>query len=349
MRSYRFLLHLAIATPLMMASCSGSDNVTDPDDTVYGVSVSTSPAGATIYLDGTPIAEASPTLVTDVTAGEHQIRMYKDGYNEHVETFTYEADTVYSINVTLSTPEPPYPVITFSSPANNATFTDNVVSISGTIILDNDEPFTGTSAILTLNGIDKQISVVDGAFTDTNSIFIGTNTIVVRANGPYGDTGVSETLTINGNFVEPDIEITLTWNTPTSDIDLHVWNPTDEHSYYENKSISDGSLDIDDVDGYGPETFTALTGLDGVYTVMLNSYSLDQDTYADATVVINIKGQSAQVFGPHHFTVDDYNGSTPEAWWDVATFTVSGGVAKLATSATLAEKIATDMIALPQK
>ncbi len=317
----------------------------------YGVSVSTTPAGASIYLDGTLITSVSPTLISNVNAGEHTVRIYRTGYNEYSQTFTYTANTVYSITVTLGTPQPPYPVITFSGPANNAIFSsdDRVITVYGTIVLDNGNPYTGSYAILSMNGIDQQISVFNGQFTYTNSVVSGQNTIVVRANGPNGGTGVSGTLTVTGNFTEPDILVTLTWNTPTSDLDLHVWNPLGEHCYFGNTVISDGNLDVDDTEGYGPEHFTAQTGLAGVYTVQINDYDLDLDAYADATVVIKIKGRPAQIFGPLHFTVDDGMGTDPNAWWEVATFTVSGGVAKLAAPGAVQQKIAADMASLPRK
>jgi hypothetical protein len=314
-----------------------------------GVSVTTTPSGATIYLDGTLISDLSPTTLTTVTPGQHHIRIYKNGYNEYNETFTYVENQVYAITITLEVPAPPYPVITFTAPTNDETFNDNVISVSGSIVLDNSDPFTDDMAILSLNGIEQQVSVVSGTFNVTISISNGDNTIVMRANGPNGATGVSSTLTVHGSFTEPDIEITLSWNTPNSDIDLHTWNPLGEHSSYSNKGISDGYLDIDDTVGYGPETFTAETGLSGVYTVKVNSYNLKADSYSDATVIIKIKGHQPVVYGPHHFSVADYNGSNPDAWWEVATFTVSGGVAKIAVPSWLEEKIESDMLSLPAK
>lgn len=315
-----------------------------------GVSITTTPSGATIYLDGTRISDHSPTTLTSVTPGQHHIRIYMNGYNEYNETFTYAQNQVYTITVTLEVPVPPYPVITITSPENNATWDSGVLNVIGTIVLDNSNPFTGDTAVLSLNGIDQQIYVNNGSFDVTIPIANGDNTIVIRANGPNGDTGISSILTVHGSFTEPDIRVTLTWNTPTSDMDLHVWNPQGEHSWYNNTIISDGSLDIDKQRGYGPENFTATTGLAGVYTVKINSFSLHDDSYSDATVVIKIKGHEPVVYGPHHFTVyDGYYGSNPDAWWEVATFTVSGGVAKINVPSWLEKKIANDMLSLPAK
>lgn len=50
-----------------------------------------------------------------------------------------------------------------------------------------------------------------------------------------------------------DIQVTMTWDTP-SDIDLYVQDPPGEWVWFKNKnSSSGGRLDIDDMNGYGPE------------------------------------------------------------------------------------------------
>jgi uncharacterized protein YfaP (DUF2135 family) len=52
---------------------------------------------------------------------------------------------------------------------------------------------------------------------------------------------------------------TLTWNTPGTDIDLHVTDPLGETSYFGNHTTSSGgSLDYDVQNGFGPEHFTLL-------------------------------------------------------------------------------------------
>lgn len=320
------------------------------------VHVRSTPTGASVYLDGTNMRRTTPTTLENVPSGQHHVRLYLTGYNEYNATFLLADGGVFIIDSDLGVPLPPIPVFAITSPTNGERFTSNVITVSGSIRLQdaagNTSPFTGNRAILTLNGLDKELNVSQGNFSERISIRAGANTLRLRANSPDGDTGASEELVIYGNFQVPDIEIVLTWNTPTSDLDLHVWNPRGEHCYYGHKVISDGSLDIDITEGFGPETFTAPRALSGIYVVKVNCYSLDRDPYADATVVIRIRGQEYGIFGPHHFTVHDRNGDDPRAWWHVASFSVVGGAVQPVDGELpewLAERVTRDMQNLPSK
>jgi hypothetical protein len=66
-----------------------------------------------------------------------------------------------------------------------------------------------------------------------------------------------------------DVKITLTWDN-TADLDLHVTDPDNETIYFQNPfSNSGGALDVDDVDGFGPENiYWQQNGApEGIYTV----------------------------------------------------------------------------------
>lgn len=90
-----------------------------------------------------------------------------------------------------------------------------------------------------------------------------------------------------------DIQVTLTWNN-TSDLDLYVTDPFGETISYTNvTSGSGGQLDVDDVDGYGPENIFWLTG-----TAPLGSYAVAVDHFdgpspATFQVRVEVLGQSA--------------------------------------------------------
>ena len=316
------------------------------------LSVYTTPSGASVYIDGAYNGELTPITFTDILPGNHIVRIYKGGYNEIVYNITLFEDVPYTINEVLTVPVPPYPVFTIYSPYNGQTFSDNVITIDGFIELDTGSPYTGDNAILAINGVDSEIYVSSGYFDETISITAGENELQFRANGPNGDTGVSDVITVYGNFNAPDIEIVLWWNTPTSDIDLHAWNLAGEHCYYGNNVISDGFLDIDDVEGFGPETFAVQTANVGVYDIQVNCYSLDSDTYADASIQVFFDGILMETYGPHHFIVDDFNGSDPEAWWEVCTITVSRGSCVISNdqpTPLVREKIELDKVSLPRK
>ena len=192
--------------------------------------VESTPPGATIYLDGTNMNVVTPASLPGIKAGSHQIRLYKTGYNEYTADFTIEQGVPKTVQADLTVPGFPRPVITIATPANNARFTDNVIHVTGTILVQDSlattpSPFTGNKAILILNGIEREVLVSGGGFDVPISIASGTNRIQLRANSDNGNTGISPEVVVHGDFEEPDIEITLTWNSPSSDLDLHVVNP----------------------------------------------------------------------------------------------------------------------------
>ena len=72
-----------------------------------------------------------------------------------------------------------------------------------------------------------------------------------------------------------DVQVTLTWNN-TADLDLWVTDPYGETIYYAHPwSASGGQLDVDDIDGYGPENIFWPTGgaPSGEYQVRVDYYS----------------------------------------------------------------------------
>ncbi|MEA2096981.1 MAG: PEGA domain-containing protein [Candidatus Cloacimonadota bacterium] len=316
------------------------------------LSVITTPPGASIYVDGAYSNYFTPAVINNIVPGYHYIRIYKPGYNEITYYINLEEDIPFYIDEELSYPVPPYPVFNVMYPYDQQSFEDNEIVVEGYVELDTGAPYTGNTAIISINGIDSEIYVSNGYYYQTISIAAGENELQLRANGPYGDTGVSDIITVYGNFTAPEIEVVLWWNTPTSDLDLHAWNPAGEHCYYGNSVISDGYLDIDDTEGYGPETFAVETANVGVYTIQVNCYSLDSDLYSDASIQVFFDGVLQETFGPHHFIVDDYNGSDPAAWWEVCTISVENGrcvIGNQKPTLLVREKIEFDKVNLPKK
>lgn len=70
------------------------------------------------------------------------------------------------------------------------------------------------------------------------------------------------------------IRIVLSWNETPADLDSHLWY-SDQHIYYNSKEGHRANLDVDDTDGYGPETITIQEkkfGTEYVYAVHNYSY-----------------------------------------------------------------------------
>ena len=322
---------------------------------VGGLIVESTPPGASVMMDGSGTGVTTPDTLTHFNLGLHELRFYLEGYNEHIEQIDYNGGYT-TVHAVLTTPGWPRPVFFNLAPEDSAHFDDNVISIAGSVELEDSgggrTPFDSDVVILRLNGADQMIPVYGGNFSSEVSIFSGDNALVYRATGVNGQTGVSDPLTIIGDFVPDDIVITLGWDSPTSDLDMHVWNPLGEHCYFGHQQISDGFLDIDDVDGYGPETFTATNAINGTYVVKINAYSMDSDPLSNASVAIWLNGGAPALYGPHEFTVGDHNGSNPAAWWEVAVFTMSGGAKSITVQPLSAERIAqmeVDMRNLPPK
>lgn len=109
----------------------------------------------------------------------------------------------------------------------------------------------------------------------------------------------------------------LTWDVDNSDVDTHVTNNTvgSEVAYY-SMHQSWGDLDIDDTNGFGPETFTTTAGTSGqLYEIKAHYYSDHGSGPTTATMrVVYYDSASGQTC--------DFTTSTTfssGAWWDVAT------------------------------
>jgi uncharacterized protein YfaP (DUF2135 family) len=75
----------------------------------------------------------------------------------------------------------------------------------------------------------------------------------------------------NPNQVTPKMRIICSWDAPEAEVDLHILTPDRQHVSYSQAVMKDGGgLDLDSVDGPGPEMFTDATPQHGVYNVYIN-------------------------------------------------------------------------------
>jgi len=75
----------------------------------------------------------------------------------------------------------------------------------------------------------------------------------------------------NTNLTPARIRIVLGWDDPKAEVDLHVLTPDGQHAFWADPVMTNGGgLDLDSVDGPGPEVFTMTAPLRGAYAIYVN-------------------------------------------------------------------------------
>ena len=70
-----------------------------------------------------------------------------------------------------------------------------------------------------------------------------------------------------------DVRIVMTWDADSTDIDLHVIEPSGERAYYShNRTTIGGLVSKDFTRGYGPEEYLVRKAMHGVYTIQAKYY-----------------------------------------------------------------------------
>lgn len=152
------------------------------------------------------------------------------------------------------------PVLNIYAEAENTSASSAFIRIQ----FDDGGTFTTVEAPI-VNGVVDQAISLTGGFS------------IVQMDLDEDLDGAGESYTIT--FCEPDeapaqeILTILTWDKDDTDVDTHIISSGSEVAYY-SMSQSWGDLDIDDVNGFGPETFTSTPGTEGGnYEVKVHYYS----------------------------------------------------------------------------
>jgi hypothetical protein len=83
-----------------------------------------------------------------------------------------------------------------------------------------------------------------------------------------------------------DLVVTITWNTDSTDIDLHVREPSGEEcSYQHTRTKSGGAITQDVTQGYGPEMYVLKDAPAGAYHVRVKFYSTNRQRASARTKV----------------------------------------------------------------
>lgn len=91
------------ALALGLSACKGS---TSPTNMTGTIQISSTPTGASVFLDGTSKGVTTNCSLTNVSAGNHTVKLVKDGYVDYQGTATVTAGSTTTFNATLTAATP---------------------------------------------------------------------------------------------------------------------------------------------------------------------------------------------------------------------------------------------------
>jgi uncharacterized protein YfaP (DUF2135 family) len=150
----------------------------------------------------------------------------------------------------------------------------------------------GKPGMLIVNGVPMPIELDEkGGYARPYTFGRNSNSVEVRS--PDGKARA------RGQFVESyagktqaRLRVVLSWDSPGTDIDLHVVSPDGQHVWYGERVVKNGgALDVDVTTGYGPEIFSSVSPAKGNYHVYVNYFgsgaSTGTLTIAQVTIIAN--------------------------------------------------------------
>ncbi len=208
------------------------------------------------------------------------------------------------------------PIITFNSPVDGYTYANRILNLAGYVSNAQSIDY-GTAEI---NQVTTTLEFSGLNFSQPIVIQQGENTIEVTClvkQDNNQSANANSTIQVIGDFPTLDLFTELRWNTDFSDVDLHLLPPnstlddlwSDNDCFYHNMStVWGGELDIDDVEGYGPEHIEITSATrSGTYRLFIHFYDDDGAGNTDAFVDVSTKGSNIIQFGPYHL-VHSYAG-----------------------------------------
>jgi len=228
-------------------------------------------------------------------------------------------------------------VITITSHANGEEVPDRIATLWGTI---ESGQVAVTELEVFVNSVQFETDVgFDGAFSIQVPIDVGENHLQFVTRGEDAD---GDKIPVNNNMVREDFQligvfdtaailVTLTWDKNETDVDLYVIDPTGDYSCYYHMATADGGvLDVDDIDGFGPEhwslTYSDTVRWDEDYQIRLHYYSDHDNGPTNYTVTIMMyEGSDREVATTYrgNLSANDSNNDAPTDtgadWAEIAT------------------------------
>ena len=138
-----------------------------------------------------------------------------------------------------------------------------------------------TPHLLVVNGNHLPLySDEQGRFVRPYAFGAGSNSVELRASNGQSLKRV-QFYEANALRTSARIRLVLGWDDPRAELDLHVLTPDGQHAHWRRPVLSNGGgLDVDSVDGPGPEVFTMTAPLQGNYLIYVNYWgNLDSAGY----------------------------------------------------------------------
>lgn len=204
---------------------------------------------------------------------------------------------------------PPKPSIVLTSPPEGSAVDitrSPVIMVRGKIRSRN--PLE--TAYLIQNDIPLHLRVgEDGSFEQPAALITDEDVFTVEAEDREGRTGVSEQRKVAARGIaERPLMAILYWDEDDVDLDLHVVDAKERHTYFDAPdifesatAIPEGKLLLDNRKGFGPEVFTIDRNVPGVFTFSAEYYRGKKGCRAYLTVVLFAGSPSrkiVRVFGP---------------------------------------------------
>jgi uncharacterized protein YfaP (DUF2135 family) len=101
----------------------------------------------------------------------------------------------------------------------------------------------------------------------------------------------------NAGKAQAQLRVVCSWDDEQAEVDLHIITPDGQHAFWAHPVLEGGGgLDVDSVDGPGPEMFTTIAPLHGVYHVYVNywgnfgasGYHFDESTRLQPVITTRI-------------------------------------------------------------
>lgn len=110
----------------------------------------------------------------------------------------------------------------------------------------------------------------DGQFARPYVFGRGSNSIEIKSPGGVSKKRI-QFYEASNSKPQAQLRIILGWDDDQAEVDLHVVTPDGQHAYFANPVLANGGgMDVDSVDGAGPEMFSITQPLKGQYHVWVN-------------------------------------------------------------------------------